>query len=169
MKHLRWALMILVAAVCSRAVAETEEPPPLEVRTVGSELVKAVEQGNTAALERLLAKDYVAIDIHGTAIDKRQRLQQFQDAGLSFESVGSEQQSVRAFGNTAIVTGIYNVKGVANGKPIDGQYRYLDVWVKRDGQWQAVATTMTPLAAPAAEQAQQSGDAGEAAGGKEEK
>jgi ketosteroid isomerase-like protein len=45
-----------------------------------------------------------------------------------------------------VVTGIYHLKGRdAKGQPIDRRIRYTDVYVKKDGRWQAVASQGTPI------------------------
>jgi hypothetical protein len=47
---------------------------------------------------------------------------------------------VRVYGDTAIASGLGTEKSTYKGKDTSGQYRYTDVFVKRNGTWQAVAT-----------------------------
>jgi ketosteroid isomerase-like protein len=54
---------------------------------------------------------------------------------------------IRVYGDTAVVTARTTPRGRdSKGKPITGQYRYLRVWAKRDGQWRAVAFQGTRIA-----------------------
>jgi hypothetical protein len=47
---------------------------------------------------------------------------------------------VRVLGNTAVVTGSDTEKSTYKGKDSSGKYVWTDVWVMRDGRWQAVAS-----------------------------
>ena len=50
---------------------------------------------------------------------------------------------VKTFGNTAVVWFTQILVGPVNGKPTEIRYRYVDVWVMRDGRWLAVASQST--------------------------
>jgi hypothetical protein len=131
----------------------TGDSETMEVRTVATGIVRALMLGNTDLISSYLAPDYVCIDVAGNAINKSARLKQLREAGLKFSSVESEQQSVQHFGQTVVVTGVLEVNGSMAGRDISGRYRYLDVLIKRDGKWVAIASTMTRVqpstAAPA--------------------
>lgn len=54
--------------------------------------------------------------------------------------------NVRTQGDTAVVTGVNRVKGKeADGKEFDRRVAFTDVWVKRDGRWQVIATQGTEV------------------------
>jgi ketosteroid isomerase-like protein len=54
---------------------------------------------------------------------------------------------VRVYGDTAVVTGRSTPRGRdARGQEMHGRYRFLRVWVKRDGRWQVVAFQGTRIA-----------------------
>ena len=42
---------------------------------------------------------------------------------------------VRVYGNTAIVTGVWNISGTTSGEERSGRMRFTRVWVRRNGQW----------------------------------
>ena len=50
---------------------------------------------------------------------------------------------VRVFGTTAIVTGSDTEKSTYKGKDSSGKYVWTDVFVERNGRWQAVASQST--------------------------
>jgi ketosteroid isomerase-like protein len=51
-----------------------------------------------------------------------------------------EDVRVRVHGDTAVLTGRVTAKGrLGSGRDISGQYRYLRVFVRRDGQWRLAA------------------------------
>ena len=53
---------------------------------------------------------------------------------------------VRVFGNTAVVTGSDDEKSSYKGKDTGGHYVWTDIFVKRNGRWQAVASQGTLMA-----------------------
>jgi hypothetical protein len=55
---------------------------------------------------------------------------------------------VRIYGNTAVITGKADVKGILGGKDADGQIMFTRVYVKKGSQWQAVAFQQTRVSNP---------------------
>jgi ketosteroid isomerase-like protein len=64
-----------------------------------------------------------------------------------FEIFKVSDDQLKAFGNTALRTGKITVKGVHNERDVTGEFRYSNVFVKRNSQWQVVATHITKIAA----------------------
>jgi len=50
---------------------------------------------------------------------------------------------VRVYGNSPVVTSRAALKGQRQGQDISGQYRGIDVYVKKQGRWQIVAAQAT--------------------------
>jgi ketosteroid isomerase-like protein len=62
------------------------------------------------------------------------------------DSLELSDLNVRVEGNTAIVTGVNHVKGRDDkGQSMDRRTRFTDVFVKRDGRWQVLATQGTAI------------------------
>jgi hypothetical protein len=55
---------------------------------------------------------------------------------------------IRVFAEAAVVTGQVTFKAVRGGKDWSGPERFTDTFVRRDGQWQAVATRSSRVAKP---------------------
>jgi ketosteroid isomerase-like protein len=67
---------------------------------------------------------------------------------FELDSIRHEDIRVRVFGDCAVVHAITVVKGRFRGADAGGRYRYIRVWARRAGKWQAVAgqsTTIVPL------------------------
>ena len=104
----------------------------------------AMVKADTKALEAILAPDWVA-SFEGVATSRPQFLAALRTGAVRFEvSEGSEEEAF-VFGDTAVVLGLVKLKGTQGGRPFDGQSRYADLFVKRDGRWQAVGGTNTPV------------------------
>lgn len=107
---------------------------------------KAVFNKDTKALDLLYAKEYTYIDTEGKVYNRQQDIAEVTSANYKpeGESILSDV-TVDSFGNVAIVKGLNSTKATLNGKDISGKYRFVDVFVMRDGRWQCVSTQSSKL------------------------
>jgi ketosteroid isomerase-like protein len=61
------------------------------------------------------------------------------------QSIELGAMKVRVFGNTAVVTGSDTEKSTYKGKDSSGKYLWTDVFVMRQGRWQAAASHSTKV------------------------
>jgi hypothetical protein len=111
---------------------------------------QADTQKDAAALNRILAEDWIGIDFEGTVLTKPQALRGIGSDSGSLESTVLSDMTVRVYGNAAIVTGTDTEKSEYHGQDSSGQYLWTDVFVFRNGRWQAVSSQSTKLARPKA-------------------
>jgi ketosteroid isomerase-like protein len=161
---MRSFILSLVAgiAIVSLASGWSEEDRNIraerEVRELEAQLSRAVVRGDRSLYERVLAADFTHTSHSGKfktraewmAEDKVENRQGKPQAGkTTYEAFDVDDLAVRIYGETAVVTGRSTPKGRnAKGEPMRGQYRFLRVWVQRDGRWQAVAFQGTRIAEP---------------------
>lgn len=98
------------------------------------------------ALDLLYAKEYTFIDQTGKVYDKQQDISEVISGNYKLEtpSVLSDIK-VNTYGNVTVVKGLNTVKATMNGKDISGTFRFVDVFVMRDGRWQCVSTQSSKL------------------------
>lgn len=106
---------------------------------------------DVAWFERNYADDATDIQSRTGALHtKAEEIADFKNSKITFDSLELSNTSVRVEGNTAIVTGVNHVKGRDDkGQAFDRRTRFTDVFVKRDGRWQVLATQGTVIS-PAA-------------------
>ncbi len=92
-----------------------------------------------AALERLLADDFTFTNSVGVASTKRQHIEAFGPDKFHLVSVSNDEEDMRVYGNTAVVTSSGERKAQVGGRDVSGRVRSLMVFVKREGRWQLVA------------------------------
>jgi Domain of unknown function (DUF4440) len=96
-------------------------------------------------IETLLADEFIATYGDGSRGDKAKELSLATENKQQVDSRRLDEFIVKTFGNTAVVWFTQILVGPVNGKPTEIRYRYVDVWVMRDGRWQAVASQSTRL------------------------
>src|SRR5215468_1850624 len=107
----------------------------------------AIELKDTKALDQMLGSSFIAVEIDGTMSNKAGFLAGIKDPGYQPSQAINEQISVQVYGNAAVVTGIFRVKGVEKGKPYVHRERFIDTWIKQNQTWQCVASSATLITA----------------------
>lgn len=100
----------------------------------------AVLQSNTAAMDKLLADDYMAITPIGTLQSKDQTLESLRSGTTHFTAIEVSDRKVRFYGTTALVTSKVDVAGSSAGHDISGSFRYTRVYARdQQGVWKIVS------------------------------
>lgn len=94
-------------------------------------------------IETLLADEFVVTYGDGSRGDKAKELSLALDVSQQVDSSKLDEFIVKVYGNTAVVWFTQHLVGPVKGKPVAVDYRYVDVWVNRDGQWKCVASQST--------------------------
>jgi ketosteroid isomerase-like protein len=90
-------------------------------------------------LERIMADDWIGIDYRGYTATKAESIGELKSGESSNKSVELGAIKVKVFGNTAVVMGSDIETSTDHGKDSSGKYGWMDVFVKRNGRWQAAA------------------------------
>ncbi|SDB58415.1 Predicted ester cyclase [Flavobacteriaceae bacterium MAR_2010_188] len=102
------------------------------------------KSGAIAALDSLLAKEYIYTSRDGVASDKKESLEDYKNLKLNLYSADMLNQEVRIINNDAAVeTGTVRYRGINNGKAFDITKRYTTTWVWRNNRWQIIADHTT--------------------------
>jgi hypothetical protein len=104
---------------------------------------EAMTKRDIVALDRILGDDHSVISKDGSVHTKAEELANYKAGESSSELSDFEPMKVRFFGDTAVVTGGHREKSHNFGKDTSGHYRWTDVFVMRNGRWQAVASELT--------------------------
>lgn len=104
-------------------------------------------KNDQAWFEKYYATDLTAISGRtGKMTNKAEEIADMKTRKGSITSEEITDLSTRKEGDTVVATGVNHVKGIdGDGKAYDRRTAYTDVWVKRDGRWQVVATQGTDV------------------------
>jgi ketosteroid isomerase-like protein len=103
-----------------------------------SQWAEADSKGDTAAVERVLADDFVGVAPDGTFYDKAEEIKNTREDNGNTLFNHANEIKVRFFGDTAVAQGSETWER-RTGEPKKGSYIWTDTWVKRNGKWQIVA------------------------------
>jgi hypothetical protein len=107
---------------------------------------------DTATIASMMDETFVSVGLTGL-VNKQEELkgiyenmsQRLKDNHI-VDSLYLEDVQIQFYDNTAVVTFFSVTKGRINGVPfVNRRTRMYDVWIKRNGQWKAVSSQVTPV------------------------
>ena len=107
--------------------------------------VDALVKGDAAGLEHALADTFTFTAPDGSTQTKAEWIADVRNGALKMVSSQNDDMKVRQYGDAAVVTYRSTDHGTYKDKDISGQYRWTDVFVKHNGQWQVVSTQGTSI------------------------
>jgi len=161
--------LVLILGGCQKAEAPptnrtvaTATPAPEKIDVAGIEAqvinlergwADAVKNGDADAVKRLMADDIVIINPDGSTSSKGPEVEAIQAKTVTMDSWEILEPKVIVLdANNAFVTGRGVIKNGKQKDPktkqtidISGEYRFLDVYARRNGKWEAVASQTTPI------------------------
>jgi hypothetical protein len=118
-----------------------------QLLSIQQQLARAWVQRDRSFIERVLAPEWSVTQADGTTRSRATVLHDaFVSQMVSIESMVVDDVTVTLFGDTAIVRGRTQATGVAGDLRGSARLRFTDTFIKRSGQWQAVASHATTLA-----------------------
>ena len=109
----------------------------------------AVLNGNTVAMDALLADDYMAITASGTLQTKEQALANLRAGRMHFKALNISDRKVRFYGTTAVVTSLAEAQGTNAEGDFSGSFRYTCVYVRdAQGAWKIVSFEASKIRGP---------------------
>jgi ketosteroid isomerase-like protein len=128
------ALMMTMSAAASvdddrRAVAELDRA-----------YQAAVKANDVATMGRILHEDFVLVLGNGESVDRNDLLREAREGLYHYDQQDEDPgtQTVRVWGDTAVVTARLWVKGQRGGKPFDRRLWFSDTYVRTPDGWKYV-------------------------------
>lgn len=139
-------LLLLLAAVAAPLfAADTDDRKA--VADLDTQYQRAVKENDAATMDRILADDFVLVTGRGTTFSKAGLLNETK-SGTVYERQEELSQTVRVWGDTAVVTALLWAKGTREGKPFDHKLWFSDTYVRTPKGWKyALGQASLPLPA----------------------
>jgi ketosteroid isomerase-like protein len=140
---------VLIAAVAWLGIApvsaQTAYELDIESKLIALERVmrvQALTMKDLATLDTFLEERFVFVTSEGQSKSKVELLVYVQQ--IDRLRYVLYKMAVRVHGDTAIVTGLFTLSSVQNGKDSVQSGRFMDTWIKKDGRWLVIASLATP-------------------------
>lgn len=142
----------LAAAVSTLLAAGNPSASPLDDQRTVAELdlayQAAVKRNDYETMDRILHEDFALVRGDGTVVTREQIIGEARSGDTHYEKQDEAPgtQTVRVWGDTAVVTALLWLKGEHKGEPFDKRVWFSDTYVRTPDGWRyAFAQVSLPL------------------------
>lgn len=147
---MRKPLALVLLFLASLMVVNAQSKEPYRDQKVEAELKAlvrkwdgAIAKRDAATLDKLLAAEFTL-----SGLPKAAYLAYVKSPDNDVVSAESADFDVRVYGDSAVLIAVDTIKTRKDGVETTEWYRYIDVWIKREGRWQCVATESHQIKKP---------------------
>jgi ketosteroid isomerase-like protein len=139
----RWVAVSSASLPAPPQSAESRASIEAEITRLERAFGDAITRRDAAWLAPWVADDFEATVVGGRVLNKTQALAQVASPDYEIERLENRDIRVRVFGDMAIASARGVVRGKYEGQDAGAEFRYLRIWARRNGRWQAVAAEST--------------------------
>ena len=112
-------------------------PPPLppELQAAARAFDRAQAAGDSPALERLMADDFVLVNGGGRAETKAQYIKDLTDPDVREEPLSVIEPLQTVWADGAVLGGLAVLSGTDHGVRFSARIHFANVWTLEDGRW----------------------------------
>jgi ketosteroid isomerase-like protein len=146
----------------NRSAAPASTPETVDTAAIQADILRiendwprVIREKDVAAVRRVEADDVVVVYPDGSTGDKAKDIADTESGAMTAESVEMADIKVNVIDkDAAVATGRVIIKNgkfkMPDGKTIDisGQYRFVDTFARRNGEWKLVAGASVPVRDP---------------------
>jgi ketosteroid isomerase-like protein len=131
----------------AQASVDKNEKAVQEVVAFRNRYIEAEENRDTEFLKKILADDFFALNPQGKLLNKAQQLENLKRPERTLKVLNPRETHVQFYGNgdVAVLTEHVTVDGHDKGVPFGGEYRFLRVFAKQNGEWKVVLAQGAPM------------------------
>jgi ketosteroid isomerase-like protein len=140
-------VFLLLFSPLARVQTDEHSSDRAYIRQAESDWAESTATNDVSVLERILADDFVGVDIDGSHYSKAGAITDYRTKPSEFVFNHLNDVEIRFYGETAVAQGNEGWKKKADGTT--GKFVWTDTWIRRGGKWQVVAAEdLVPPAAP---------------------
>jgi ketosteroid isomerase-like protein len=136
--------MITLAMTLATAAGAGQTPigPEQALVKLENDWSQASIKRDGVTLQQFYADEYLFTDADGVISTKAKEIANLTSGAFRLTAYKFEDVKVHLYGEVAVVTGRNTIKGVWEDieRDVSGPYRFTDVFVRRNGRWQCVAS-----------------------------
>lgn len=132
---LRSILLFTLLGLSLAALADGAPACKNDIAALDTEFQAAVAKNDAATMDRLLADDYVLVSSRGQVSTKADLLQEARSGKITYTRQDDAQQTVRIWGDTAVLTALLTAAGAEDGKAFEYHVWFSDTYVCTAQGW----------------------------------
>lgn len=133
----------IVALAASLSWAADRKADEAELTKLSNHWDQVIVAKQEKAIADNMAEDFRIIDGHGNVENKAQFVAGIMDSKLTIDPYTVDDFEVRFYGDVALLSGHTAMTGTYDGEKFASNYRYIDIYVKRNGAWKIVSVQIT--------------------------
>lgn len=106
-----------------------------QILDLGRRWTDAELKGDAAALDALLADDFVGIGPRGFVLTRQQWVERYRGRDLKNDAFAWRDVAIRDYGDTVVAVGIQDQRTTYQGNDVSGRFRTTLVCVRQGGDW----------------------------------
>jgi ketosteroid isomerase-like protein len=110
--------------------------------------IEAEENKDVAYLDKIFADDFFALNPQGQLLDKPHMLENMKRTDRVFKVLNPRETQVHFYGDVAILTEHVTVDGEDKGRHFGGEFRFVRIFAKQNGNWKVVMAQGAPIPQP---------------------
>ena len=130
------AVFLLLCASLAHVQTDDHASDRAYIRQAESDLAESTVTNDVSVLNRILADDFVGVDIDGSHYSKADGIRDFRTHPSEFVFNHLNEVEIRFYGNAAVAQGSWGWK---KKDGTTGKFVWTDTWIERGGKWQIVA------------------------------
>ncbi len=116
----------------------------VQIEQLEAQWKQAMLDDDVTAMDKLLAEDYLGVTAGGDMVTKSQQLDRMRNRKLTVTRLDNSEIKFKLIGQIAIVTSLAQIDAEADGKTINGKYRYQRVYQRLpNGTWKITSFAAT--------------------------
>jgi ketosteroid isomerase-like protein len=116
-----------------------------EIEQIERQLVAAISAVDLATYDRLVADDYVVVQASGVEMTKADVMASYRTGARRYKGLVISEVKVHLYGDTAVLSARSSGFRIDGGNEVTNNVRYIRVYARRQGKWQAVSQMATPI------------------------
>lgn len=127
---------------------KTDNPIVTEVQKFDHDWSAAEVRGDKAALDTMLADDFVGVGPRGFVLTKSEWLDRHASGDLKYDALDVNEIEVHPYGDAALVTSRQSQQGSYQSHNIQGEFRATQLLVRDGDRWRLASLHLSPIAGP---------------------
>ena len=133
-------VVVTIALLCQTGIAMSAENDRAVVAALDTNYQAAIKRNDLGVVERTLGDDFVLVSGAGQVTTRDQLIAEVRKASVHYEQQDevAGTQTVRVWGDTAVVTALLWLKGHDGDQTFDRKLWFSDVYVRTPAGWKYV-------------------------------